>query len=143
MIGLGGRYDTEDFEGLIQVPESETREDFYRYYSGWMRYRGYVIARDLGVTLSKSIHPIPPGGYQVFLKVYDHEDQGSNQVEVTLNGMSRVVEWAGTEEGERSESSPMRRPASMCWRLGCTGQKPVTDCPSSTRADGGLEVGCS
>jgi len=82
MIGLGGRYDTEDFEGLIQVPESETREDFYGYYSGWMRYRGYVIARDLGVTLSKSIHPIPPGGYQVFLKVYDHEDQGSNQVEV-------------------------------------------------------------
>lgn len=98
---LGGTYDTEDFEGLTQVPESESRKDFYKYYSGWMKYRGYVIARDLGVTMSKSIHPIPLGDYQVFLKVYDHEGQGSNQVEVTLNGMSQVVEWSGTEEGEK------------------------------------------
>lgn len=101
IIGLEGKYDTEDFEGLTQVPESETREDFYTYYSGWMKYRGYVVARDPGVTMSESIHPIPPGDYQVFLKVYDHEGQGSNQVEVTLNGMSRVIEWSGTEGGEK------------------------------------------
>jgi hypothetical protein len=37
----------------------------------------------------------------VFLKVYDHESRGPNQVEVTLNGMSRVAEWSGTEEGEK------------------------------------------
>ena len=90
-----------DFEGLAQVPESETREDFYKYYSGWMKYQDYVIARDLGVTMSKPIQPIAPGDYQVFLKVYDHKGQGSNQVEVTLNGVSRVVGWSGTEEGEK------------------------------------------
>jgi lysophospholipase L1-like esterase len=101
IISLEGKYDTEDFEGLTQVPDSETRKDFYEHYSGWLKYRDYVIARDLGVTLSKSIHPIPPGDYQVLLKVYDHEGQGSNQVEVTLNGMSQIIEWSGTEEGEK------------------------------------------
>jgi len=98
-------YEARGFEGLTTVPKSETRKDFYRYYSGWMMYQGYVITRDLGVTMSKSIRPIPPGDYQVLLKVYDHEGQGSNQVEVTLNGVSRVVEWSGTEEGEREVSA--------------------------------------
>ena len=97
-------YEARGFEGLTTVPKTETRKDFYRYYSGWMRYQGYAIARDLRVTMSKSIRPIPPGDYQVLLKVYDHEGQGSNQVEVTLNGVSRVVEWSGTEEGEREVS---------------------------------------
>jgi hypothetical protein len=47
----------------------------------------------------KDIRPIPPGDYQVLLKVYNHEGQGSNQVEVTLNGVSRIVEWSGDEGG--------------------------------------------
>jgi len=93
------------FEGLTLVPKSETRKDFYRYYSGWMKYQGYIITRELGATMSKSIRPIPPGDYEVLLTVYDHEGQGSNQIEVTLNGVSRVVEWSGTEEGEREVSA--------------------------------------
>ena len=89
-------YEGKDFEGLT---------DFCEQCSGWMKYQGYALARELGATMSKSIRSIPPGNYQVLLTVYNHKGQGSNQVEVTLNGVSRVVEWSGTEEGEREVSA--------------------------------------
>jgi hypothetical protein len=95
-IRLWESYEGEDFKGLT---------DFCEQCSGWMKYQGYAVARELGATMSKSIRPIPPGDYQVLLTVYNHEGQGSNQVEVTLNGVSRVVEWSGTEEGEREVSA--------------------------------------
>jgi len=95
-IRLWESYEGKDFEGLT---------GFCEHCSGWMRYQGYAIARELGVTMSKSIRPIPSGDYQVLLTVYNHEGQGSNQVEVTLNGVSRVIEWSGTEEGEREVSA--------------------------------------
>jgi hypothetical protein len=95
-IRLWESYEGKDFEGLTE---------FCELCSGWMRYQGYAVAREPGATMSRSIRPIPPGDYQVLLTVYDHEGQGSNQVEVTLNGVSRVVEWSGTEEGEREVSA--------------------------------------
>jgi hypothetical protein len=95
-IRLWESYEGEDFEGLT---------DFCERCPGWMRYQGYAVAREPGETMSKSIRPIPPGDYQVLLTVYNHEGQGSNQVEVTLNGVSRVIEWSGTEEGERGVSA--------------------------------------
>jgi hypothetical protein len=91
-IRLWESYKGKDFEGLI---------DFCEHCSGWMEYQGYAVAREPGANMSKSISSIPPGDYQVLLTVYNHEGQGSNQVEVTLNGVSQVVEWSGTEEGER------------------------------------------
>ena len=91
-IRLKESYEGKDFEGLT---------DFCEGCSGWMRHQNYAVVRDLGATMSKSIRPIPAGDYQVLLTVYDHQGQGSNQVEVTLNGVSRIVEWSGTEEGER------------------------------------------
>ncbi len=94
-IRLKESYEGREFEGLT---------DFCERCSGWMRYQDYAVARELGATVSKSIRPIPPGDYGVLLTVYDHEGQGSNQVEVMLNGVSRVVEWSGTEEGEREVS---------------------------------------
>jgi hypothetical protein len=95
-IRLKESYEGKDFEGLT---------DFCEHCPGWMKYQDYAIARDLGAAVSKSIRPIPPGDYQVLLTVYNHEGQGSNEVEVTLNGVSRVVEWSGTEEGEREVSA--------------------------------------
>jgi hypothetical protein len=95
-IRLRERYEGKDFEGLT---------DFCERCSGWMEYQGYVVAREPGATMSKSIRPIPSGDYQVLLTVYNHGGQGSNQVEVTLNGVSRVIEWSGTEEGEREVSA--------------------------------------
>jgi hypothetical protein len=95
-IRLWESYEGKDFEGLT---------DFCEHCSGWMEYQGYAVAREPGATMSKSIRLIPPGDYQVLLTVYNHEGQGSNQVEVTLNGVSRVVEWSGTEEGEREVSA--------------------------------------
>jgi hypothetical protein len=95
-IRLRERDEGKDFEGLT---------DFCEHCPGWMEYQGYAVAREPGATMSRSIRPIPPGGYQVLLTVYNHEGQGSNRVEVTLNGMSRVVEWSGTEEGEREVSA--------------------------------------
>jgi len=95
-IRLWESYEGEDFEGLT---------DFCEHCPGWMRYQGYAVARELGATMSKSIRPIPAGDYQVLLTVYNHEGQGSNQVEVTLNGVSQVIEWSGTEEGEREVSA--------------------------------------
>lgn len=95
-IRLRESYEGKDFESLT---------GFCEHCSGWMRYQGYAVARDLGATMSKSIHPIPPGDYQVLLTVYNHEGQGSNQVKVMLNGVSRVVEWSGPEEGEREVSA--------------------------------------
>jgi predicted permease len=91
-IRLKESYEGENFEGLTH---------FCERCPGWMRYQGYAVARELGATMSKSIRPIPAGDYQVLLTVYNHEGQGSNQVEVTLNGVSQIVEWSGTEEGER------------------------------------------
>jgi hypothetical protein len=91
-IRLKESYEGENFEGLTH---------FCERCPGWMRYQGYAVARELGATMSKSIRPIPAGDYQVLLTVYNHEGQGSNQVEVTLNGVSRIVEWSGTEGGER------------------------------------------
>jgi len=95
-IRLKESYEGRDFEGLT---------DFCERCSGWMRYQGYAVARELGATMSKSIRPIPAGDYQVLLTVYNHEGQGSNQVEVTLNGVSRIVKWSGTEGGEREVSA--------------------------------------
>ena len=95
-IRLWESYKGKDFEGLI---------DFCEHCSGWMEYQGYAVAREPGANMSKSISSIPPGDYQVLLTVYNHEGQGSNQVEVTLNGVSQVVEWSGTEEGEREVSA--------------------------------------
>jgi hypothetical protein len=95
-IRLQESYEGKDFEGLTE---------FCEHCSGWMRYQDYAVARDLGATMSKSIRPIPPGDYQVLLTVYNHEGQGSNQVEVTLNGVSQVVGWSGTVGGEREVSA--------------------------------------
>ncbi len=111
-ISLGGKEITqkEAALGRIRLKESYEGEDFKdltdfcEQCSGWMKYQGYAIARELGATMSKSIR-IPPGDYQVLLTVYNHEGQGSNQVKVTLNGVSRVIEWSGTEEGEREVSA--------------------------------------
>ncbi len=108
-IGIGGEGTTQKEVALGRIRLKESYEgkgfegltDFCESCPGWMRNQNYAVARDLGATMSKSIRPIPAGDYQVLLTVYDHQGQGSNQVKVTLNGVSRVVEWSGTREGEK------------------------------------------
>jgi hypothetical protein len=98
-FGLRETYQAKFFRGITRLPENEGPED-YSKYSGWVQYQDYAITRDLGAIMLKDIHPIPPGGYEVLLKVYNHENQGVNQVEVTLNGSKRVIEWDGSKGGE-------------------------------------------
>jgi hypothetical protein len=97
-FGLSETYQAESFGGVIRLPQTEGPED-YSKYPGWIRYQDYAITRDLGATMLKDMRPIPPGDYEVLLKVYNHEGQGSNQVEITLNGVGQFVEWSGDEGG--------------------------------------------
>jgi hypothetical protein len=103
-FGLRETYRAELFRGIIRPPQTEGPEDFSKYAS-WILYQDYAITRALGAIILKDIRPIPPGDYQVLLTVYNHGGQASNQVEVTLNGVSRVVEWSGIEDGEREVSA--------------------------------------
>jgi len=97
-FGLRETYQAELFRGIIRLPQTEGPEDLSKY-AGWILYQDYAITRALGAIMLKDIRPIPPGDYQVLLQVYNHENQGVNQVEVTLNGVKRVIEWDGSKGG--------------------------------------------